>query len=80
MRQISPELTGWFLSFDLKKADFNIPLAWEFRRFFAAECVDSEDAFVYNSWPFGVSSAPELCQFLVKFVIRFLAKLTGWLI
>ena len=38
--------------------------------FFAVEYVDFNDTFVYKSWLFDVSKAPELCQFVVKFVIR----------
>ena len=81
VRALHGELIGWFISIDLSKAYFQFPLEWNSRRFFGAAFADSsQEYFLFNSWPFGVSSAPSLCQFLVMFVVRWIQKVTGWLV
>ena len=81
VRVLHDELFGWFISIDLSKAYFQIPLEWNSRKFFGAAFADSsKELFVFNSWPFGVSSAPSLCQFLVTLVVQWIRKVTGWLV
>ena len=66
VRSLANDLKGWFISIDLSKAYFQIPMDWQSRKYFSAFFADQEEAFVFNSWPFGVSSAPSLCTFLVQ--------------
>ena len=81
VRMLRDELFGWFISIDLSKAYFQIPLEWNSRKFFGAAFADfSNEFFLFNSWPFGVSSAPSLCQFLVTLVVQWIRKVTGWLV
>ena len=81
VRVLTNELVGWFISIDLSKAYFQVPLEWNSRKFFGAKFADtSQELFLFNSWPFGVSSAPSLCQFLVLLVVQWIRRVTGWLI
>ena len=51
---------------------------WEDRKYFASKFGDNNDFFLYNFWPFGVRSAPSICQCLFMHVVRFITRVTGW--
>ena len=68
---------GWWISIDCTKYYFQLPMFWEARKFFAARFPEGEDFFLYNSWPFGVSSAPYVAQTVVNIIAAFLRRVLG---
>ena len=72
-------LDGLLFSIDLSKAYFQIPMYWAHRPFFGGQFVGKNGRrFLFNSWPFGLSSAPYLCQLLTSMVAKFIQRVTGF--
>lgn len=47
------------------------------RHAFGGQFVNSSTKYVYNSWPFGLSSAPYLCQTSMSHVTNYITQVTG---